>query len=210
MNQLRLLPPEKARAKARASVRKFQLEKKRKEFEAKRQGSDDLHVRLQAAAGEGKKEEVERLLRAGADPDFRNRFGETALFYAAGSGWDEVIELLIEHGADIRAIDSGGVTPLMRAVGYGHTAAARVLVDAGSDVNAIDDYHKVPVMFAANFGSAEHAIESIKILLDAGANINAKAMAMNGEEKTALDVATQTLTKEFLVSRGAKRAEELK
>lgn len=58
---------------------------------------------------------VELLLAAGADPNQRMHFGNTALMIAAGAGETAVCRVLLEHGADPRLANDGGVTALRMA-----------------------------------------------------------------------------------------------
>jgi len=58
---------------------------------------------------------VALLLEAGADPNQRMHFGNTALMIAAGAGETEVCQVLLEHGADPRLTNEGGITALRMA-----------------------------------------------------------------------------------------------
>jgi len=58
---------------------------------------------------------VERLLEAGADPNHRMHFGNTALMIAAGAGETEVCKVLLDRGADPSLANEGGVTALRMA-----------------------------------------------------------------------------------------------
>ena len=61
-------------------------------------------------------EEIERLLKLGADIDVRNSKGKTALHYAAKAGFINVIKLLVEKGVTIDATGSDGETALFEAI----------------------------------------------------------------------------------------------
>jgi ankyrin repeat protein len=51
------------------------------------------------------------LLSAGADPDHRNRAGQTAIMMSALFDRREIIDLLLAVGADIDAVDAAEITP---------------------------------------------------------------------------------------------------
>jgi uncharacterized protein len=167
---------------------------------------------LQLAAINGSAAMLGRLIKSGADPNGRlTPAGDTALMLAARTGKTDAVRLLIEAGANVNAIENwGGTTALMWAVAEGHTEAARLLIAASADVNAQSYYvaaangrgfegrtpvasraeEKVeefasgwltPLMFAARDGSLELA----RILVSAGADVNAVA----GDGKTALALA---------------------
>ncbi len=136
---------------------------------------------------------VGRLLQAGADPNAAQMTGETALMTCARTGSVEAAKRLIEHGADVNAREAqGGQTALMWAVAEKHPAVARLLIEQGAEVNATsygsDGY--TPLLYAANhlaakpvrakssgfqpllFAAQQGDIESARILLEAGADLN--------------------------------------
>jgi uncharacterized protein len=97
-----------------------------------------------------------------------------------------VIEALLAAGADLTLTSDDGTTPLMVAAGLGRCtfnpninrgsrspsaeAAVTVLLDSGADINAVNEGD-----FTALHGAAYRGLnEVIKILVDRGANINAR------------------------------------
>jgi ankyrin repeat protein len=60
---------------------------------------------------------VKLLLEAGADVNYQEEGGQTAVFAAATQGWTSVVRLLAEHGADLRHQDRQGNTALDAALG---------------------------------------------------------------------------------------------
>ena len=97
-----------------------------------------------------------------------------------------VIEALLEAGADLKLTSDDGTTPLMVAAGLGRCtfnpninrgarspsaeAAVTVLLDAGADINAVNEAD-----YAAIHGAAFRGLNEVfKILVDRGANINAR------------------------------------
>ena len=164
---------------------------------------------LQLAAINGSAAMVDRLLKAGADVNVAlTPAGDTAVMMAARTGAAGAIRVLMEAGANVNAKETwGGTTALMWAVSENHPDAARLLIGGGADVNARSNYvaaangrgfegrtpvasrndPKVeefasgwltPLMLAAREGHVELA----RILVDAGADVNAVA----GDGKTAL------------------------
>ncbi|MFM2128862.1 MAG: hypothetical protein RL477_408, partial [Pseudomonadota bacterium] len=63
---------------------------------------------------------MDLLLAAGANPDFPDEYGETALFWAAGSGRKDAVRRLLAAGADPARRGREGATALdaARAAGY--------------------------------------------------------------------------------------------
>jgi ankyrin repeat protein len=167
---------------------------------------------LQLAAVNGSAQMLDRLLKAGADPNAPlTAASDTAVMMAARTGKPDAIRVLVEGGANVNAKESwGGTTALMWAVSEGHALAAQALIAAGADVNARSNYvaaangrgfeGRTPVANRAEPKTEEFAsgwltpltlaaregdVELARILLDAGADVNTVA----GDGKTALAVA---------------------
>jgi ankyrin repeat protein len=143
-----------------------------------------------------------------------------------------LIQALLAHGANVNAqlkkqqpyrskVDRGadtmlgtGTTPLLRAAKAGDTEAIRVLLAKGADPKLVTKSGMTPVMAAAGLGSKEEdtagrkkteeqAIASIKLCMEAGADVN----AIDNQGDTALHGAAQKgydQVVQFLVDRGAK------
>ncbi|MBI5725932.1 MAG: ankyrin repeat domain-containing protein [Planctomycetes bacterium] len=129
-----------------------------------------------------------------ADAKFKNYAGYT-LLYSVIEQVDkpEWIKAIIKKGADVNAVS--GITPLDLAVGRGQLETVKILIDAGANLNAKDsmgrsviynaaagswaDPKMVRLLLAhkAELGNALACCEKLDIaqmLLDAGADINAK------------------------------------
>ncbi len=145
---------------------------------------------LWLAAQNGSAAMTRRLLQAGADPNKALLAGETPMMVAARAGNAEVVDLLAAKGANLNARATRGQTALMWAVAQKHPAVVKVLIARGADIHArsdawsqvmavfphgILDYNRpIPhgrdtaLLFAARAGD----LESAKLLVDAGANVN--------------------------------------
>jgi ankyrin repeat protein len=77
---------------------------------------------------------VRELLSGGADVNYIDKFGMTALQYAASTGYGEpdMVELLLHSGADSKLRTNDGLTALALAKKYGNTDIERVLERAGA------------------------------------------------------------------------------
>ncbi len=134
---------------------------------------------------------VRILLRAGANPNAALLSGESPVMTAARTGAPVVLELLLAAGGDPNARGTRGQTALMWAASQLHPEAVRVLLEHGADVHARTDtwsqvmavpphadpanQQDVPhggntaLLFAARVGD----VASARLLLDAGADVNA-------------------------------------
>ena len=86
---------------------------------------------------------IERLIKAGADPNSTSTEGETALMTVARTGVAEAAKVLLDHGAKVDAREEWhGQTALMWAVNEGHPAMIKELIAHGADVNAVSNINK--------------------------------------------------------------------
>jgi ankyrin repeat protein len=144
----------------------------------------------------------------------------------------DLIQALLARGANVNAqlkklqpyrtkLDRGddtmlgaGTTPILRAAKAGDAAAIEALLAKGSDPKIPTKFGITPLMAAAGLGTKEEdttarkkteaeAISSIKLCLDAGADVN----AADNQGQTALHGAAQKgwdQVVQFLVDHGAK------
>ena len=157
---------------------------------------------LHEAARGGHAEVVNVLLENGASVAAKDAACWTPLHWAARQGETEVVQLLVLRGADTDPLDRFKCAPLYLAVLYGHVPAALALMAAGASVDlqsrmsvvhaAVRGRHMEIVMAAIERGAdlnahdskfqetALHAAtnlserESIDVLVEAGANIEAR------------------------------------
>jgi ankyrin repeat protein len=122
---------------------------------------------------------IEDLLKAGALPDIGLLSGETPLMAAANRGRFEAATLLLDYGADPNIKERNrGQNALMWAVAEGYTQLTELLIKHGAEVNIRSNSGFTPLLFAAR---QDHP-EIVKILLDAGANVD-DAMCKSGPAK---------------------------
>jgi ankyrin repeat protein len=111
----------------------------------------------------------------------------TPLLYAARDGRLEAARLLIAAKADVNLTDANEITPLISAIVNNRLDVARFLIESGADIQQADWYGRTPLWAAvetrnmdvdnASFvNSIERAplLDLIKVLLDRGANPNAR------------------------------------
>jgi ankyrin repeat protein len=167
---------------------------------------------LLLAAINGNPAMIEKLIKAGADPNAAlTKDGDTALMMAARTGKTDAIKVLLDGGAKVNAKETwGDTTALMWAVSQRHPAAVKLLVERGADVNAHSKFvpsttgrgfegttpvapksgqsiqeHAGGLLTPLMFAAREADLESARILIGAGADVN----AVDGDGKDALGLA---------------------
>src|SRR5262245_15570831 len=139
---------------------------------------------------------IEKLLSAGVDPNapILSR-GETALMMAARTGRLDAVKLLVARGADVSATERlRGTNALMWAAEQGHAAIVKFLLDSGAKVDsqslvvrpikrnglgfARDGRNADPMggLTALLFATRQGSIDTVRVLIDAGANVDQPAI----------------------------------
>jgi ankyrin repeat protein len=154
------------------------------------QAANELGVTpLLLACTNGSAPVVEALLAGGADPNATAQGRETPLMVASWTGSSDVVRRLLDAGADVNAKEaSRQQTALMWAASERHPAVVRLLTEYGADVNArtaVNTPNRKPGMRASGaaaagltallFAARVGDVESARLLLDAGANVNETA-----------------------------------
>ena len=98
-------------------------------------------------------EQVNLLLKLGANPNAQDQDGETALHLAADRGDAVLAKALIAARANPNLKENGhGMTPLHMAAARGHTELVRLLIASGADRQARSSVGATPLMMASNKG----------------------------------------------------------
>ena len=114
---------------------------------------------------------AEELIASGEVPvDFKNKFGQTPLYYAVDSDDVEFARFLINHGANVNATDYFGFTPLHEAIVRGSYGVAKLLIKNGANVNSKDQYGYTPLHLVCIYNRPKMAV----LLIKNGADVNVK------------------------------------
>ena len=176
---------------------------------------------------------VRMLLAHGATPNLARENGETLLMLATRLGQIEVMKALLDRGADVNAREKKfGQTALMWA--GGHPEATRLLLQHGADIHAVSKIWKITATIytpttstigktgipwnndgtwsgdqggqnALLFDVQQHDLESARMLLDAGIDVNIRAADGTTPLLAAL-YKWDPLGKEFVAGTGAPAA----
>jgi ankyrin repeat protein len=175
---------------------------------------------LSEAAALGNAAIIEQLLKAGADPNTRTTAdGETVLMTSARAGNLDAVKALLDHGADVNAKEAyRGQTALMWAAAERHADVANLLLQRGADWKVQSSFRetKIPKLSTASsispisrggltaflFAAREGDIETAKVMLDQGVDINQTDVDSTNGLVVSIMNKQYTFAK-FLLDRGA-------
>jgi ankyrin repeat protein len=174
------------------------------------ESKDDARARLPKAVRKGDVQAVKSIV--GRFPELVNakyEGGMTPLHQAAHEGRLDVAKLLIEKGAVVDAVaEASESTPLMIAVGWMDTSnpeLVSLLLDHGANPNPVTKMKDTPLMRAAQRGTMPGKEETVKHLVEKGADVNA-----NDKGRFGLSVlhyaaiGNNPSVVEFLIEKGAE------
>lgn len=136
--------------------------------------SDEGMTPLLLAAESGNTQEVNEIIKSGANVNATSQYGWTALMFAAWKGHEQIVEMLLDAGADPNIVSKsvpsqfetvGGHPPstaLAEAVSENHTSIANILIDRGALIDPLSIAH----------AGGQGNIPLLKKFLKKGANLN--------------------------------------
>lgn len=139
---------------------------------------------LEATSIEQRHSVVRLLLQLGEDVNAISDQGDTALYSACASQQLEVVQVLLEAGADVN-LTSSRRHPLIAACSTINVELTNLLVRSGADVNCSNINNETCLHVVINAYSSttadlqdalklNNALNIIKLLLEVGANVNAR------------------------------------
>ncbi|KAL6354269.1 hypothetical protein LRP88_11595 [Fusarium phalaenopsidis] len=140
--------------------------------------------RLAAAIDYGHSDQVEYLLKQGADPNVKDSDELWALFTAAENGRTDMVRMLVEAKADLNSISgSGRWTPLHGANKFPETA--QLLVELGADLTILTRGLYTPLDIAVFHGqraTIDVILSKAKVKFDLSLEGTRKAMVIAVDE----------------------------
>jgi uncharacterized protein len=175
---------------------------------------------LSEAAALGNATIIAQLLKAGADPNTRTTAdGETVLMVSSRAGNLDAVKALLDHGADANVKEAyRGQTALMWAAAERHPDVVKLLLQHGADWKVQSSFRetKIPKLSTASsispisrggltaflFAAREGDVETAKVMLDAGVDIN--QTDVDGTSGLVVSIMNKQYTfAKFLLDRGA-------
>eukprot|EP00795_Rhopilema_esculentum_P002479 gene2479-18141_t len=112
---------------------------------------------------------LKSLLRAGANINIGDKYGQTILHAVARDWHIDVARYVIDNGSDVNARDRFGRTPLHVAAAVNYPEMIEFLLNNGADLHGQTEGElQTPIHYAAKF----NAVASLKCLLKFGAKVS--------------------------------------
>lgn len=125
---------------------------------------------LLRAARDGNIKTVEVLIKAGANLYQKDKHGSTAFLLAAEGGKVETVKRFLDLGFDPNSYSDGGYTALGKAAR--HPEILKMLIAAGAKVDLQIEHFGVKSYTALYVAAQNGWADSVKVLIEAGADVN--------------------------------------
>ncbi len=110
------------------------------------------------------------LLDHGADCNIQNKFGDTPLIRVILLNTPKAVRMLLNMGADVNLVNEADISPLIIASNKGYSKIVKLLLKHGAKVSFESKYYR-SVLIQAILTACN--LNVIKLLIEAGANLNA-------------------------------------
>ncbi|MFM5523900.1 ankyrin repeat domain-containing protein [Aeromonas jandaei] len=154
---------------------------------------------------------VELALKVGADPNYKDGFGDNAVCSVAGSKYPELLQVVLDAGGDPNSLDRNSEPAIFNAIGETRWADIKLLVERGADLNLTDG----PGRNSALYGAFINQYEVVYWLLQHGADFRIRAAvgadlayivedSLSLMEKSSPQYPWALKVKQFLIEKGVK------
>lgn len=128
---------------------------------------------LIAAAYSNRIEVARTLIAAGADVNVQDDSRQSAYLITTSEGYEELLDITLQAGADVHRTDSYNGTGLIRAADRGHAGIIERLLKTDIKVNHVNRLGWTALLEAIILGDGgQRHTESVRLLVDAGADVN--------------------------------------
>lgn len=112
---------------------------------------------------------INAMLLGGANANYADSNGNTALIIASSYGDSAAVNVLTAYKANVNAANKYGMTPLLYAIKGGYDDVTRMLINRGDiDLNRVNNNGQTPLFYAAYTGNTS----IVQDLLELGADYN--------------------------------------
>ncbi|KAJ6238944.1 serine/threonine-protein kinase ulk3 [Anaeramoeba flamelloides] len=111
---------------------------------------------------------LEDLLKNGADVNWKDTNGLTALHFACREYKPECAKILIKYGSKLESFDHNGYAPIHYTCSTGKRDLVDLLIVSNVDINLYSRHNFTPLFYAVDSGS----LETVELLLKSEANVN--------------------------------------
>ncbi|WAF99321.1 hypothetical protein NRZ31_00735 [Aeromonas dhakensis] len=154
---------------------------------------------------------VELALKVGADPNYKDGFGDNAVCSVAGSKYPELLQVVLDAGGDPNSLDRNSEPAIFNAIGETRWADIKLLVERGADLNLTDG----PGRNSALYGAFINQYEVVYWLLQHGADFRIRAAvgadlayivedSLSLMDKSSPQYPWALKVKQFLIEKGVK------
>ncbi len=95
------------------------------------------------------KNAVQLALKLGADPNFKDGSGDSAVNWVSGGKDPDWLRIILDAGGDPDSVDRNGQPALFSAIGEARWADIELLVQRGADLNKKDKLQRNSALYAA-------------------------------------------------------------
>ena len=163
-------------------------------------------ITLNIAVQKGDLYKVKELVEGGVyNVNKKDIYGNSPIIIASYNNYFEIVKYLTEYGANLNVKDKYGNTALILASLKGNYEIVRYLIEQGAIIDEPGRFGKTSLMYASAYKGNDSTLELVKYLVTYSYDINIK----DKFGKTALDYAAKEEIRDYLISTGAKKGEEL-
>lgn len=133
-------------------------------------------------------------LKLGADPNFKNGYGNAAINMVPGFKDPDWLRIILDAGGDPNLLDNSGHPPIYGAINEERWADMELLLERGANINQLDNINRNSALYASYLNK----YEIVYWLMERGAKTDVY-------DKTGSDLATNVYESESIVSKNSRQ-----